>query len=137
MHNKLDLFRQKAGWLRISLKFYEKREVPVRGFHRSGDAGRYFALSGGLMTGILPPVSGGGTFISEPALAGGQMTPFDSESLVPSCALSLPPSAGVHCCEGDGGDGGGVCACAKAAVPIERQQHAAANRISSFPARPA
>jgi hypothetical protein len=73
----------------------------------------YLALSGGLITGILAPPSGGGTFISESGVAGGQIMPFDSASLRPSGSLALPfalpLSAGAHCCSDDEGGGfGGV-----------------------------
>jgi hypothetical protein len=94
---------------------------------------RYLALSGGLITGILAPLSGGGTLISESCPAGGQITPFEPESLRPSSSPLLPLSAGVHCCcDEEGGEGGGgVCA---SAIALETSESAAASPLSSFPA---
>jgi hypothetical protein len=63
----------------------------------------HFALAGGLITGILAPLSGGGTFKPESFVGGGQMTPFEAERLSPSGAPDGDPSlffcAGVQDCE--------------------------------------
>jgi hypothetical protein len=57
----------------------------------------YLAFPGGLITGIFAPLSGGGTLISESRPCGGQITPFDSDSWLPSGSPLpdlLPPFAG-------------------------------------------
>jgi hypothetical protein len=79
-----------------------------------------------LITGILPPLSGGGT-VPESFVGGGQMTPFESESWSPSGLpdLSVPfwPD-GVQDCEG-GEAGAFVCASAVPFVSSRNERSAA------------
>jgi hypothetical protein len=61
-----------------------------------------------LITGILPPLSGGFTFISESIDGGGQSTPFESDSLSPSGFSEFSPDlgcAGAQLLSGGGGAG--------------------------------
>jgi hypothetical protein len=72
----------------------------------------YFAFSGGLITGIFAPLSGGGTLMSESRLFGGQITPSLSASFFPSgapFALGSVPlfGEGVQFCA-DLDEGGGA-----------------------------
>jgi hypothetical protein len=118
---QIDLVPVKNRFFPVSLKIYENACSCAIGGRPA-----HLALPGGLITGVLAPLAGGGTFISESRVAGGQITPFESESFLPRCLFSLPPSAGAHCSCFDGG-----VAWAKAGVP-ENSQNAAAILLSSF-----
>jgi hypothetical protein len=91
---------------------------------------RYFAFSGGLITGIFAPESGGGTFISESREGGGQITPLVFESLSLSGSPVLPDCSsfiGVHDEDGDAFAGGGAFVCATAPLVKRNEQKIAAS----------
>jgi len=126
MRGNFDLFLKRTGNPRISLKFYENR-----------DARRYFASGGGLITGILPPLSGGGT-VPESCVGGGQITPFESESRsfsgLPDLSMPLWPGGAQDC---EGGEAG-VFVCASAAPFVSRRnetknERRAAARLTNAP----
>jgi hypothetical protein len=95
-------------------------------FSLAGGASYYFAFAGGLITGVLAPLSGGGTLMSESRLSGGQITPLLSASPLPSGApfavgsVSFPE--GVQFCAALFPDGGGeFCAIAATLVSSRRE----------------
>src|SRR5581483_11996123 len=108
----------------------------------------YLAFPGGLITGIFAPLSGGGTLISESRPCGGQITPFDSDSWLPSGSPLpdlLPPFAsGLQDCAGSCALAGGS-AWANAGTLVSRSREKIAAKFpfvrmprhfNSFPALP-